>query len=458
TKNAVFKDASNVVVGTVTNLNTSPKTFTWPTNAVRFDCTLRTPAEVTAGTPGYSNFQIENGSAFTGYVPFGELITGIDGTDLASISLLENNFIPDAINPDNAINKRQFDSEALKNSDLTVELSTNLANLNNVIEDKLINSTGAIQSLTGWHMLKVDISNIAVGQNITFGRINITTGGYSAFYDSNDVLVLNNGSFNIGNQPRTYTKPAGATVLYIDLKRPEDSTTVYENVTVNIGDSLLPFEPFGGTITAIKGFSLSPSSDVISGLNTILPLIQRYNRRPTFAFEFDDGLEPSGTNLVNKFNEYGFKCGFALPSNVSGVFATFLEFQKQGFEILSHSTDGNVMNVFWDGTGTRPTNGLTLEEAETKIRNSYITLKSAGFNINGWVTPSSILNVNFRPLVKKYYGLAHVTGFGSNLTTVVDPSNVNESYHTFNDELRTMKRVSLEASTVENILLCIDTA
>src|SRR5690606_12165233 len=82
----------------------------------------------------------------------------------------------------------------------------------------------------------------------------------------------------------------------------------------------------------------------------------------------------------------------------------------------------------------------------------------AGFKVNGWVTPSSILNLNFRPLVKKYYGQAFVTGFGSNLTTVVDSSNVNESYHTFTDELRTMKRVSMEASTIENILLCIDTA
>src|SRR5690606_9585162 len=81
--------------------------------------------------------------------------------------------------------------------------------------------------------------------------------------------------------------------------------------------------------------------------------------KPTFAFIFDDGLT-SDVNVFNKFNEYGFKCGFAIITGKleKSLIAEYLEYQKQGFEILSHS----VTHPFFQGVKS-----VTPETAEAEF-------------------------------------------------------------------------------------------
>uniref|UniRef100_F4C2C0 NodB homology domain-containing protein n=1 Tax=Sphingobacterium sp. (strain 21) TaxID=743722 RepID=F4C2C0_SPHS2 len=449
-KYAAFKDSNGEVVGSVNHLGTHPKTFTWPENAVSWDATLRGASEVTEGQPGYTDFQIESGPNFTGYVPFSEIVSSIKNTTIEAQMLSKDNVVPDPISADNALNLRTFNEQGVKTIDLVVDLSTNLANIKNVLGDSspynMVNSAGGRQNIPGWKMIAIDVRGLW-GKSITWDGINISSGGYSAFY-SGDTLVLNNGAFTAANQPRTHVVPSGCDVLYIDVKRPADNDLVYSTVRVNVGETVLPYEPYGGKVLGYKDFTFI-------GERLIVPTAQLYDRRATFSFIFDDGLE-SDQNVVNLFTQYRYRCGFALPTNDRSKFFRYLGYQLKGFEILSHSTDSARMSVYWDGTGTAPEYGLTTEQAEQKMLNSLTTLKSFGFHVNGWVTPNSKLHNNFLPIVKRYYGLAYTQYFGAD--GIVTPENAATSFQTFNSELRTLLRISLESNTVSAIKLCIDQA
>lgn len=134
------------------------------------------------------------------------------------------------------------------------------------------------------------------------------------------------------------------------------------------------------------------SIDYVSDVQTI--------RKPTISFIFDDGL-PSTSDLVSLFDSYGWKCGFAIlaNSNLSNIKDNFLSYQSKGYEILSHSTDGVAMQ---DGS-------LAIDDVETKMKKSKEILINNGFNITGWVTPSTWLNNKYFDNLCKYYeyGFGH---------------------------------------------------
>lgn len=161
-------------------------------------------------------------------------------------------------------------------------------------------------------------------------------------------------------------------------------------------------------------------------------------RKPTISFIFDDGL-PSTSDLVSLFDSYGWKCGFAIlaNSNLPNIKDNFLSYQSKGYEILSHSTDGVAMQ---DGS-------LTIDDVETKMKKSKEILINNGFNITGWVTPSTWLNNKYFDNLCKYYEY----GFGH-----LDTNQV-VNHHTFwGNDIRQLERWSLQSKTLEQTKAEID--
>jgi hypothetical protein len=161
-------------------------------------------------------------------------------------------------------------------------------------------------------------------------------------------------------------------------------------------------------------------------------------RKPTISFIFDDGL-PSTSDLVSLFDSYGWKCGFAIlaNSNLSNIKDNFLSYQSKGYEILSHSTDGVAMQD----------DSLTIDDVEAKMKKSKEILINNGFNITGWVTPSTWLNNKYFNNLCKYYEY----GFGH-----LDTNQVVKHHVFWGNDIRQLERWSLQSKTLEQTKAEID--
>lgn len=161
-------------------------------------------------------------------------------------------------------------------------------------------------------------------------------------------------------------------------------------------------------------------------------------RKPTISFIFDDGL-PSTSDLVSLFDSYGWKCGFAIlaNSNLPNIKDNFLSYQSKGYEILSHSTDGVAMQD----------DSLTIDDVETKMKKSKEILINNGFNITGWVTPSTWLNNKYFDNLCKYYKY----GFGH-----LDTNQVVNHHVFWGNDIRQLERWSLQSKTLEQTKTEID--
>ena len=165
-------------------------------------------------------------------------------------------------------------------------------------------------------------------------------------------------------------------------------------------------------------------------------------RKPVINFIFDDGVLTNDEIFYSVFKSKGLVCGFALPTNINTTrFQSYLEFQANGFEILSHSTDGSAMS---DGAED-------VEVIEEKMKSSKEFLEQKGFEITGWVTPSSTLNDKYLTVLRKYYEYAYTVYLGT-----WKPNLEQYPYNVFKEDTCKLKRVSLEGSTTENVLLAID--
>lgn len=161
-------------------------------------------------------------------------------------------------------------------------------------------------------------------------------------------------------------------------------------------------------------------------------------RKPTISFIFDDGL-PSTSDLVSLFDSYGWKCGFAIlaNSNLPNIKDNFLSYQSKGYEILSHSTNGVAMQD----------DSLTIDDVETKMKKSKEILINNGFNITGWVTPSTWLNNKYFDNLCKYYEY----GFGH-----LDTNQVVNHHVFWGNDIRQLERWSLQSKTLEQTKTEID--
>ena len=161
-------------------------------------------------------------------------------------------------------------------------------------------------------------------------------------------------------------------------------------------------------------------------------------QKPTFIFTFDDGTD-GDINIKELFDTYGFKCGFALLANsaLESKKERYLGYESDGFEILSHSTDGMGMITEQE-----------VSDIDTKLKVSKEILESSGFNINGFVTPSTWLRADALESVGKYYSF----GFGH-----LDGNPSGKKYHTsLYSDIRQLDRVSLQSEAPDTLISYID--
>lgn len=170
---------------------------------------------------------------------------------------------------------------------------------------------------------------------------------------------------------------------------------------------------------------------------------------PTVTFVFDDGTA-GDANAVNVFKKHGKRCSFALISSIvsNERYLDYLRYQDDGFEILSHSTDGRTMNGYSSAD-------ITVEaDAIACMVNSKRTLMDYGFDIHGWVTPSGRLNPAWVKDVKLYYDYGFVL---ANMTSYSD-AETQTPYFPRNTSAFSVFRVSLQNTTLEMCRAAVDLA
>lgn len=159
-------------------------------------------------------------------------------------------------------------------------------------------------------------------------------------------------------------------------------------------------------------------------------------------FQFDDGNE-NDFQIVDMFERYGLKCGFSLVSTISNSIRLH-EYQKwylDGYDVLAHSTDGVPMAE----------KILNKEEIRLKIIKSKYILEASGFEIHGWVTPSSKLNNSYKNILKQGFDYGYTEYYGH-----YDEACEKRPYNTKYDNVYNLYRIDLY-NEYEDIILAIDT-
>ena len=186
----------------------------------------------------------------------------------------------------------------------------------------------------------------------------------------------------------------------------------------------------GATPTETEYYALNQSVSVdYSQIKNVNPVANN-KRFPAICFEFDDG-NAKDADIVNIFKAKGLTCGFALIA--TGTHSNWLDYQSDGFEILSHSTDGTGMD---DAS-------VSISTIETKLKNSLLNLENEGFKVKGFVTPNSTMNRKFKPLLRKYYQFAETEYLG-------EYTGTQTPYRTPVDGVYNGFRVSLQSTTLAN--------
>ena len=119
---------------------------------------------------------------------------------------------------------------------------------------------------------------------------------------------------------------------------------------------------------------------------------------PCVSFQFDDSHYKDDL-LVSLFESYNLTCAFAFiasTSNITNKAETYKGYQKRGFQIMNHSVDGTVFN----------TTNYTYETALETIRTALYRIEDAGMVCNGFVSPSSSMASEFKPILGLFQSYA----------------------------------------------------
>ncbi|WP_215225850.1 hypothetical protein [Echinicola shivajiensis] len=254
-KYLTFHDSSGTKLGTHYQINVTALVVTAPAGAVEVRYTIKWESE--PDDSGWANAQFEEGSVKTEYEAFqGYSISEVENLPLKATSLVKENRVPDPDDDHNAINKGYFDLNSVRTQDLTLEPSNNLFNPTLIVEDAYVNSAGTITNAVGWKYIDIPVNELT---DYTIGRIFSTGTVYWSIWDASDVK-LTNGGFASG-ATQVVTVPSNGAKLKVLIKRDVDDDSVYNEGTVNDGETLLtPYEAWSfELVTHIKGYPLKSS-------------------------------------------------------------------------------------------------------------------------------------------------------------------------------------------------------
>lgn len=282
---------------------------------------------------------------------------------------------------------------------------------------------------------------------LTFKAMAPNTGGYSGV-GIVAVFVYSDNTSNQVNLPNNTTEWTLFTLTSSDSTAQHGGVTaikfgyssgganVWHMKEITLNEGTTPIDYYG-ELTAVD----KEAREGLSVLQDDFTEKTSNIRMPVINFQFDDGVAKDA-DIVSIFDNYDFKCGFAVPTNVVDL-SPYVTYQGKGYEIISHSTDGTGMND--------PTVDSSVIEA--KLKTSKETLENAGLKIRGFVTPNSIMNLKFRPLLRKCYDWADTISYGTYAGTI---NSRLQPYMVPVDGVYNGWRVSLQTTTLANAKLAVD--
>ena len=197
-----------------------------------------------------------------------------------------------------------------------------------------------------------------------------------------------------------------------------------------------------------SGATIKKSSDAGLAAKTVakseIKASNRYRgamtpRKPVFNFQYDDG-NAEDPALAELFTKYGFTCGFSLYQHAGLDTAFYLAAQERGFEILAHGTTA---------MGTSST--LTPTEVAALMDASVSYLRNLGYDIYGWVTPSSVLKADYQDVCNSRFEYATTGTLGAWTSDDVRTPNLTK----YGDP-RQISRISTDGSTIEGLTAAVN--
>lgn len=227
----------------------------------------------------YENTMCNIGATLLPYEAPYEVVENIESLNISANRLSLGNTVPTPTTDGNAVNKKflednytnttdlssdfvsqtEFDTNGIKVSDLTIDISENLAKLSSILDDTFVaNVTGLLTTASGFKTMI--ISNLTEGQIVSFGNFEISNNGNYSWYND-DTLVSFGGSYaNTSVLPiENITVPIGVNKLCFLVFRDGSVESDYENTMCNIGATLLPYEAPIDYVTAIKDYEIAGS-------------------------------------------------------------------------------------------------------------------------------------------------------------------------------------------------------
>jgi hypothetical protein len=146
-------------------------------------------------------------------------------------------------------------------------------------------------------------------------------------------------------------------------------------------------------------------------------------RRASVSFIFDDGVA-NDAQIKAIFDNHSKKCGFAVFSPIASRYKTYYD---EGFELLAHASS--------------PISNPTEASERAQMKTAYDNVVALVGECHGWVTPSSALADQFKPLVYDYYEYGY-TVYKGNIATPSESGMTKD-----------LKTYALWRSSVESITL-----
>jgi hypothetical protein len=178
----------------------------------------------------------------------------------------------------------------LKKGDLGfVVVSDNLADKNNVL-DKIIVDDGRLIDATTQKCVYIPLQSGDAGRKLTYGGFYIGRDLYGAFYNGNTIVGSRFSVYdpNGRTNPGTITIPSGCDRVYIDIYNQSTAPNEhpYDDLMVNYGETLLPYDEFEKQINEILDFKIFGSNAEQQELDLIvdLPVSDGTNIQSGYAY------------------------------------------------------------------------------------------------------------------------------------------------------------------------------
>ena len=141
-----------------------------------------------------------------------------------------------------------------------IDLGTNnLFRIDEVIENQLINNSGAVQSSAGWATSGIiDISNDTSETQLTFSGLEITYASAARFLDASQNFLSYVSP--ILSPQSTISIPVTAKYIQFNVKRPMDTGISYDNLMLNFGAVALPHETPYTVVESVSNDGIAAST------------------------------------------------------------------------------------------------------------------------------------------------------------------------------------------------------